>query len=748
MESLEDTLFEDIRASIQKASKASNMTNSNRKVVSAETDNPVNCSVKKVDLTSRNRLTTNAALKKQTIGIQGSGRMIKQGSRYPQVTQPALQNGNSTSSLSQPPKVISRAETITTKRASMGANRVKAETHDAKVGGKGVQVPKATGLAGPPRSVPKPVLSSNSSCSASFGASKKEAARSSSSCDGSKSTVSDKIRKSPLISARRKIESRPVIKASSCSIPKASSRVPLRKKSSNNTGVSTSLTSKISSSISPASSISEWSSASSSTSTVNQRSKSRASIDTSSSCRSLDSDTLPVLCLDVQYNDHISDGIVNQVTGLPSQDIKRTSMQSGLLSRSALMKPSGLRLPSPKIGFFDGAKSAVRTPSGGTQSQPQSRLPTGLPKIGAGICSPVGSSKKAKDGKLPPGIKATICAILDTSKSASPKTFQESLRASKKAPGVLRGMKSPSISSEVHDDTSGLSCYSQVGSSNKVIGKFGPGMTVTSTNTNLEREKIAYPKPVEEALSASPGISPEVHNETGGISCLKAEDEGIGKPDVAEPTTVHTPEAEKNENQIDLKGNINFLIQGNAEVEQIKIGLTKVDISDSSKYNCIEYLKSSHEMGEDEVYGEHLCNGALIGTTNVKQIVHPSNLVDINVKQIVHPTTNVKVVDIQVEMQKELTDSLNSQSEVGYIPDYGALELSSKKQLLDQKEVASVSDLLPSSTRTPLAAKDSLCNIEDIDMSEGTEVAEKINILHSSAIVQTPPEQEQLNIIC
>lgn len=43
-----------------------------------------------------------------------------------------MQNGNSTSSLSQPPQVISRAETITTKRASMGANRVKAETHDAK----------------------------------------------------------------------------------------------------------------------------------------------------------------------------------------------------------------------------------------------------------------------------------------------------------------------------------------------------------------------------------------------------------------------------------------------------------------------------------------------------------------------------------------------------------------------------------------------------------------------------------------
>lgn len=43
VESLEDTLFEDIRASIQKSSKASNMANSNCKTASTETDNQVNC---------------------------------------------------------------------------------------------------------------------------------------------------------------------------------------------------------------------------------------------------------------------------------------------------------------------------------------------------------------------------------------------------------------------------------------------------------------------------------------------------------------------------------------------------------------------------------------------------------------------------------------------------------------------------------------------------------------------------------
>lgn len=43
LESLEAELFEDIRASIQKSSVASNKKISNHKAASAETDNPVNC---------------------------------------------------------------------------------------------------------------------------------------------------------------------------------------------------------------------------------------------------------------------------------------------------------------------------------------------------------------------------------------------------------------------------------------------------------------------------------------------------------------------------------------------------------------------------------------------------------------------------------------------------------------------------------------------------------------------------------
>lgn len=107
---------------------------------------------------------------------------------------------------------------------------------------------------------------------------------------------------------------------------------------------------KHSSGISPASSISEWSTESSSNSTLEQRSNSsRASLHSISSKRiSIDSDTSH------EGRNH-SVGPHTQTTGLLSQSVKKTSSQSSVLP-PASMKPSGLRLPSPKIGFFDGVR--------------------------------------------------------------------------------------------------------------------------------------------------------------------------------------------------------------------------------------------------------------------------------------------------------------------------------------------------------------------------------------------------------
>lgn len=205
------------------------------------------------------------------------------------------------------------------------------------VGGKvQVHVPVTTGLDNPRRSVSRPASLQKAPGLASSNAAKKEVGRSSSSSNNSNSTFTEKIQKSTSISGTTKKPSKPIIQASS--------KIPLSRKAPSKSGLPATLTSsKISSSISPSSSISEWSSASS-----------RTSIDTNSSRRSMDSETPSIMCSDVQSNDGILDGILNQFKESPSQDMKINNAQTKVVSRSLMMKPSGLRMPSPKIGFFDG----------------------------------------------------------------------------------------------------------------------------------------------------------------------------------------------------------------------------------------------------------------------------------------------------------------------------------------------------------------------------------------------------------
>lgn len=177
-----------------------------------------------------------------------------------------------------------------------------------------------------------------------------------SSSDSTGSTVSDKAAKPTLPMARRKLVTKPVSHPSSGSVIKTPSKAALRNKvSSGNSAVSAYLmSSKINSSISPASSISEWSSASASSSScsiINERSnKSRISFDTSS-CISLESDASTLDFTNPSSN-QISEKL-NQGTASPKENARKASTQSDTSSLPP-MKPSGLRMPSPKIGFFDG----------------------------------------------------------------------------------------------------------------------------------------------------------------------------------------------------------------------------------------------------------------------------------------------------------------------------------------------------------------------------------------------------------
>ncbi|XP_031113664.1 uncharacterized protein LOC116017257 [Ipomoea triloba] len=470
LEHLEAELFEDIRASIQRSNKVSNVMTSTRKEVSSVADNGGNSASKKADATLKNvpkpKLAPKRAIGAQTLGmlksqqkhtdgIQGSRKSIKLDN--PRVTQP-VKTGDLTSSLAKLPKLPSKANPIPAtmaKRASLSANHVKIDHDNTKtntVAGKGAHTSKVFDSSNACKALPKPALSSKASSMRFSAASKMQSSRSSS--DSTGSTLSDKAGKPNLPMARRKLVSKPVSQPSSASMLKTPSKTALKNRvSSGNSAISAYLmSSKINSSISPASSISEWSSASASSSScsiINERSnKSRISFDTSS-CISLESDA-STLDFTNSSSNQISEKL-NQGTASPKENTRKTSTQSDTVSLPP-MKPSGLRMPSPKIGFFDGVKSA-RTPNGTMQKQS-----TALPKIGTTLCSPNGrSNMKSKASGLPPSRMSTASGNVNsgTQNLSSPTSFQDKSQSptSSNITDAPKDKKSfPSFAPEVHHD--------------------------------------------------------------------------------------------------------------------------------------------------------------------------------------------------------------------------------------------------------------------------------------------------------
>ncbi|XP_011006937.1 PREDICTED: uncharacterized protein LOC105112790 isoform X2 [Populus euphratica] len=440
MENLEADLFGDIRASIQRSTKGSDVANSTSKVVSPETENTSIPSLEKADVTSQNKLKAKTAPNKPNAVMQGTEKTAKQSNPV---------NGDS-KSLCRPPKIVSRVGPIlapATKRASLGANRVKVEKYkntpenEKRLTGRGAKVPA---LGGPRNVVPRPALPIKSSLRSSSAL--KTQLKTSSCVDSSGRSSSDSGSKSSL-NFLRKDDSRTGSNSSSTSNVKAELKLPSRNKNqSTSSHLSPYLKSvpKLSSNISPASSISEWSSASlSPTSTLNKMSNSSRSSFDISSCKdaSGDSDASQVMDSQNYFNDEHSVGHSTQV-GLLGECVKKATTASSSVLHPDSAKPSGLRLPSPKIGFFDGVRSAVRTPNRNKQSH--EALPSGLPGFGAGSVSPSGGSNEVKVGKLQPARTAVRgTRILDQvtasgMKSKSPLLLQESSIA---APRVSSAVK-------------------------------------------------------------------------------------------------------------------------------------------------------------------------------------------------------------------------------------------------------------------------------------------------------------------
>lgn len=221
-----------------------------------------------------------------------------------------------------------------------------------------VKTPK---LGGSRNVVPRPTLSSKSS-SSSPASCKTELTASCSSLESLASVSSDRINKSSLNMIKQKNDSTRVNPYSPGFTTCSPSKIALKGKSqAGRSKLSTFLKSstKLSSSISPASSISEWSSeSSSSNSAANQKSNAvRPSIGTGSR-KGLNTNCDAHQVLDSQNHptSRCSLGDGAKVTGSLDESVNKVSAGSQLLHPPS-MKPSGLRMPSPKIGFFDGVSS-------------------------------------------------------------------------------------------------------------------------------------------------------------------------------------------------------------------------------------------------------------------------------------------------------------------------------------------------------------------------------------------------------
>ncbi|KAJ0028425.1 hypothetical protein Pint_35574 [Pistacia integerrima] len=493
LKSLEVDLFKDIRASIQKSSRVSNVANSNNKKKLGVTESQTMQSSKNENLASRDKMKPKIASRKLSAGTLGPGKTTKQ-------TSSVVTNGELTSSPCKPPKAHGRINpiptpTISTKRASMGANRAKLEKDNHKnASGKGAPTSKIPS-SGSRNIVPRPTLPSRSSLRSST-ATKAELTTSCSSFGSSCSVSSDNIGKISLNSMKRKNNSGISNASSAGSTVKSMSRTaPKGKSQSGSSHITAYLRSvtKHSSSISPASSISEWSSESTaSTSTANQRRNStRASVDSNSSKSvSVDNDALQRLNFH-DSNDQSSAGNDAKFPGLQGESVKGASMKTGsILCPSS--KPSGLRLPSPKIGFFDGVRSAGRTPNGSMQSHPG--VPSALPKIGAGITSPSGGSIKSKLGKIQPArtafpvrnVKPDAQQSAMTVKPRSPLPPQESLIAATKVSSASKNVKSPLVSPRFQSRLSSKTGRESVSKAEKVDSK---GHHISAQNSGLAEKK-------------------------------------------------------------------------------------------------------------------------------------------------------------------------------------------------------------------------------------------------------------------
>ncbi|XP_028071984.1 uncharacterized protein LOC114274293 [Camellia sinensis] len=326
-QSTEVDLVEEIRASIEKSNIMSNICKSVCKSGVGEAHKRETHSLKKLDDISRNRVKSTPTSRRQSVYMQGSKRVKEV--VHPHIVQDAKKN------------MVSVGQR---KKISLGADHVKMGNKVATLGsGKDFILSKKSGLG--------------NSCSTSFTTS----LESSSSVSVTTSSASSLKSSS---NSRRKVDSRKSSLAASGSTSKTlrcslGDTIVLENPSLSTLSL---FMSNHSSYESPASSIDGWSSESSST--ANQSSNClEVSFHTSTSRGAcLGNDATQALNFQSFPHDECFDDQESHQTRFPDPCLEVVRGTANDLAKSTRnFKPSGLRMPSPRIGFFDEDKATLST---------------------------------------------------------------------------------------------------------------------------------------------------------------------------------------------------------------------------------------------------------------------------------------------------------------------------------------------------------------------------------------------------
>ncbi|XVE75324.1 hypothetical protein DITRI_Ditri12bG0085200 [Diplodiscus trichospermus] len=466
LSSLENDLFDDMRATIQKSSKPSHLVSSSCKLQSQTGISNCNYS-KRLDASSMKTKPLPASRRPKSTS-HGIAKAAKEAINPPQAQQAArIGEPHSSSSLKQS-KAFSQDNPLlsaATKRSSLGANHIKVKNKIRKAVS-GENMPKKPCITNSATSSPEPTASRFHIASRDL--------------SGSFCGHMTSIDKSPN-TLRRKND----LAASGSNAGTPSRSFPRHKSKQLDLSRPTDLQSTPKSPISSLFiSIDRWSSGS--LASVNHASNNfTKSLDTASHRE------LPVnndASQGSNTNNCSSDQPFVQSgskeTRLPCKNADRFSKESvpppANVSRET--KPSGLRLPSPKIGFFDAEKSRELTPNGGLKfhsgMQNASKTRSGANHLN-------GTPNRARHGKLQPP-RTSRTASIKEKKLAYPQSVTQSSRSMKPiCAAQLEGEKvcqeftsyatiggSPATSFKAETD---LSCESSDGSKAQSFGSYLKG---------------------------------------------------------------------------------------------------------------------------------------------------------------------------------------------------------------------------------------------------------------------------------